>query len=121
MVAVVTGGSRGIGKAIAEELMKKKYTVIVTARSKSSETDELEKLYSDRFLFLPCDISDSESRKNLTCFIDMMPYHATGIEKSDVIGKVPQKRFETPSVATLHQLSKKIELSSGKHCFFEKH
>lgn len=70
MVAVVTGGSRGIGKAIAEELMKKKYTVIVTARSKSSETDELEKLYSDRFLFLPCDISDSESRKNLTCFID---------------------------------------------------
>ncbi len=70
MVAVVTGGSRGIGKAIAEELMKKKYTVIVTARSKSSETDELEKLYSDRFLFLPCDISDSESRKNLACFID---------------------------------------------------
>ncbi len=70
MVAVVTGGSRGIGKAIAEELLKKKYTVIVTARSKSSETDELEKLYSDRFLFLPCDISDAESRKNLACFID---------------------------------------------------
>lgn len=53
--------------------------------------------------------------------IQLMPYHATGIEKSDVIGKVPQKRFETPSVASLHRLSKKIELSSGKHCFFEKH
>ena len=70
MVAVVTGGSRGIGKAIAEELLRKKYTVIVTARSKGTETDELEKLYSDRFLFLPCDISDSDSRKNLACFID---------------------------------------------------
>ena len=53
--------------------------------------------------------------------IQLMPYHATGIEKSDVIGKVPQKRFETPSAASLHRFSKKIELSSGKHCFFEKH
>ncbi|MBE6685374.1 MAG: hypothetical protein E7592_06995 [Ruminococcaceae bacterium] len=53
--------------------------------------------------------------------IQLMPYHATGIEKSDVIGKVPQKRFETPSEANLHRLSKKIELNSGKHCFFETH
>ena len=53
--------------------------------------------------------------------IQLMPYHATGLEKSFVVGKSPQKRYETPSVASLHRLTKKIELSSGKHCFFEKH
>lgn len=70
MVAVVTGGSRGIGRAIAEELLKKDFTVIVTARSGNSETEEMEKQYADRFLFVPCDISDSESRKSLACFVE---------------------------------------------------
>lgn len=69
MTAVVTGGSRGIGKAIAEELLKKGFTVIVTARSKSSDTDETEKAYGDKLHFVPCDISDIESRKNLASFV----------------------------------------------------
>ena len=70
MVAVVTGGSRGIGKAIAEELLRKDYTVIVTARSKSSDTEEMEKQYPDKLIFVPCDISDPESRKNLVAFTE---------------------------------------------------
>ena len=70
MVAVVTGGSRGIGRAIAEELLKKDFTVIITARNRSNETDELEKQYPDRLIFVPCDISDAESRKNLVSFTE---------------------------------------------------
>ena len=70
MVAVVTGGSRGIGRAIAEELLKKDFDVIVTARNDSKETEELKKKYSERFSFIPCDISDIESRKNLFCFVE---------------------------------------------------
>lgn len=70
MIAVVTGGSRGIGKAIAEELLKKGFTVIVTARNESSEIAGMEKAYGDRFLFVPCDISDPESRQNLVAFTE---------------------------------------------------
>lgn len=70
MVAVVTGGSRGIGRAIAEELLKKGFTVIVTARSKSSETTELENQYPDKLLFVPCDISLPDSRHNLALFVE---------------------------------------------------
>ncbi len=69
MVAVVTGASRGIGKAIAEEMLSKGFTVIATARSENSETDEMKKQYGDKFVFIPCDISDPESRKNLVFFI----------------------------------------------------
>ena len=70
MTAVVTGGSRGIGKAIAEELLKKDFTVIVTARNESSDTVEMKKTYGDKFFFVPCDISDPDSRKNLVAFTE---------------------------------------------------
>ena len=43
MVAVVTGGSRGIGKGIAEALLDKGFTVIVTARNKGTEIDRYSK------------------------------------------------------------------------------
>ncbi len=45
MVAVVTGGSRGIGKGIAEELLKNDFTVIITARSKCADVQVLQNTY----------------------------------------------------------------------------
>ena len=69
MVAVVTGASRGIGKGIAEALLQKGFTVIITARSKGKEVEELEKTYNDKVLFVPCDISKEEDRKNLASFV----------------------------------------------------
>lgn len=69
MVAVVTGGSRGIGKAIAEELLKIDYSVIITARNRSSDIEELEKAYQGKVFFVPCDISKEEDRKKLTVFV----------------------------------------------------
>lgn len=69
MVAVVTGGSRGIGKGIAETLLEKGFTVIVTARNKGTEIEVLEKAYNEKVLFVPCDISKEEDRKNLASFV----------------------------------------------------
>ena len=69
MVAVVTGGSRGIGKGIAEALLKKGFTVIVTARNKGTEIEELEKEYGEKVIFVSCDISKDEDRKNLASFV----------------------------------------------------
>ena len=70
MVAVVTGASRGIGKAIAEQLLDKGFAVIATARNKNNETQELEEKYADKLIFIPCDISLPESRKTLVDFVD---------------------------------------------------
>ena len=70
MVAVVTGGSRGIGKAIAEALLKIDYNVIITARSKNDEVDTLEKAYNGKVFFVPCDISSEEDRKSLVAFTE---------------------------------------------------
>lgn len=68
MVAVVTGGSRGIGKAIVEELLEKGFTVIASARSKSSEIEALEKMYPNNIWFFPCDISSESDINGLVSF-----------------------------------------------------
>lgn len=50
--------------------------------------------------------------------IQLMPYHATGLDKSAILGKTQQRRYVTPSEESLLRLVKEIELKSGKHCFF---
>ena len=56
MVAVVTGSTRGIGKAIALGLEQVGYTVVYSARQSDSGCFEH---------YIPCDIADSEQRKFL--------------------------------------------------------
>ena len=68
MVAIVTGGSRGIGKAISEELLKIDYSVIITARNETDDIKKLKESYSGKVFFVPCDISLEEDRKNLYDF-----------------------------------------------------
>ena len=65
MVAVITGGSRGIGLGIAKELLKDDYTVVLTARSKSDDVVALEAEYGEKVVFYPCDISDEADVCNL--------------------------------------------------------
>lgn len=70
MVAVVTGGSRGIGKAIVEALLEINYSVIVTARKESDEIKQLKEKSEGKVAFVPCDISSEEDRKNLFAFVE---------------------------------------------------
>ncbi len=71
MVAIVTGGSRGIGKAIVEELLKIDYSVIVTARTENDDIKKLQESFTDKLFFVPCDISVEDDRKRLFSFAEM--------------------------------------------------
>ena len=69
MVAVITGGSRGIGKGIAEELLKDGCEVLLTSRNENG-VGELSVRYPGKVHFFPCDISDIESVEKLVSFAE---------------------------------------------------
>jgi NAD(P)-dependent dehydrogenase (short-subunit alcohol dehydrogenase family) len=55
----ITGSSRGLGRALAEEVLGAGHRVTVTARNTASLTD-LSARYGERALLLPLDVTDAE-------------------------------------------------------------
>ena len=70
MVAVITGSTRGIGLGIAEELLKKGFSVIITSRNKTDSVEELQKIYGDKVKFISVDISNQSDVENLVSFTE---------------------------------------------------
>lgn len=69
MVAVITGGSRGIGKGIAEELLKEGFEVLLTSRNENG-AGELKEKYPGKVHFFACDISDIENVEKLVSYAE---------------------------------------------------
>jgi len=66
--AVVTGGTKGIGRAIAEGLIRANANVVVSARNKldvESVASELNTIGSQRAAGFACDVRDHEQVKSL--------------------------------------------------------
>ncbi len=58
MVALITGGTRGIGLGIAKKLLENGFEVLLTSRNQSADLENLKSTYPDRVDFFACDISD---------------------------------------------------------------
>jgi 3-oxoacyl-[acyl-carrier protein] reductase len=71
MVALVTGGGRGIGRGIALGLAKQGWEVAVTARS-ADQLSETVKLAEGRVIAVPADVSDRASVKALVRAVEFM-------------------------------------------------
>ncbi len=70
MVAVITGGTRGIGLGIAKELLKDDFSVILTARKESKEIIDLKQQYAEKVNFISCDISKDTDIEKLVKFAE---------------------------------------------------
>lgn len=68
MVAVVTGGTRGIGLAIAKALIAKDFSVIISSRNLGEEAKKLIEEYPDIALFFAADISKESDISALVSF-----------------------------------------------------
>jgi short-subunit dehydrogenase len=71
-LAIVTGASRGIGRALATELAKSGCRLLLTALEENELTtlsNELRSKFSVPVEAMACDLSDPESRKNLINWI----------------------------------------------------
>lgn len=67
-IAVITGGARGIGRAVALDLAARKWRVAICYRTSGKEADETAREISMRGgepLAVRCDVSDPAAAKNL--------------------------------------------------------
>lgn len=68
-VALVTGSSRGIGKAIVTDFAEKGYNVVINYKKEDTEAqklkEELERVYNVKALTIKADVSDENEVKNM--------------------------------------------------------
>lgn len=63
-VAIVTGSTKGIGRAIAERMVNEGANVVITARTSSDVVSVAEHL-GDNAVGIPCDVADPEACQEL--------------------------------------------------------
>jgi NAD(P)-dependent dehydrogenase (short-subunit alcohol dehydrogenase family) len=103
-VAVVTGGNRGIGRAIAVALAADGFAVAVTARDAGTLADTVAAIEADggTALALPCDVRDEES-------VAAMARDVAGLGRVHTV--VANAGIAGPT-APLHE----IRLAEWRHC-----
>ncbi|XP_027768043.1 (+)-neomenthol dehydrogenase-like isoform X2 [Solanum pennellii] len=69
VIAVVTGGNKGIGYEICKQLMEKGVMVVLTARDEKRGVEAVEKLQSSLVVFHQVDVVDPQSVSSLVNFI----------------------------------------------------
>ncbi|MDK0540586.1 3-oxoacyl-[acyl-carrier-protein] reductase [Clostridium perfringens] len=102
-VAIVTGGTRGIGRAIALKLADQGANIVINYRNSDKEAEELKAILEEKgvkVLTVKCDISNFEDSKNLMdkCKevfgkIDILVNNA-GITKDTLIMRMKKEDFD---------------------------
>ncbi|MDK0952907.1 3-oxoacyl-[acyl-carrier-protein] reductase [Clostridium perfringens] len=103
-VAIVTGGTRGIGRAIALKLADNGANIVINYRNSDKEAEELKAILEEKgvkVLTVKCDISNFEDSKNLMdkCKevfgkIDILVNNA-GITKDTLIMRMKEEDFDS--------------------------
>lgn len=103
-LALITGGSRGIGKAIAKKLAKEGYNLVINYNSSEKRAlkvkDDLEKEFKIEVKVIQCDVSDYKQVKKMYKKIkksfdslDILVNNA-GITKDNLILRMREKEFD---------------------------
>ncbi|EGT5618501.1 3-oxoacyl-[acyl-carrier-protein] reductase [Clostridium perfringens] len=103
-VAIVTGGTRGIGRAIALKLADNGANIVINYRNSDKEAEELKSILEEKgvkVLTVKCDISNFEDSKKLMnkCKevfgkIDILVNNA-GITKDTLIMRMKEEDFDS--------------------------
>lgn len=95
-IAVVTGGSRGIGKAICEKLLNKNYNVIIV----DLESEISNNIPTSNCYYFACNITDAKQIDSLFLYIKNtfgklnLLVNNAGIIKDNLIWNMPEDDFD---------------------------
>jgi NAD(P)-dependent dehydrogenase (short-subunit alcohol dehydrogenase family) len=106
LVAVVTGGNRGLGLEICKQLLEKNYKVVLTSRDAEKGIAAVKSLQADRtnLTYFPCDVT------NTSTIVDLARFIQTQFGRMDVLvnnaGILPDNQtpgvFEETSLLDTH-------------------
>ncbi len=78
MNIIIIGGSRGIGKAIAKELIRDGHRILLTGRDEQTLQEAAEELQADTLIF-PMDAAQPKSAQQLLAFVRSKEFKADGL------------------------------------------
>jgi 3-oxoacyl-[acyl-carrier protein] reductase len=109
-VAIITGGSRGIGKACAKELLTEGALVILVSKNpaiNAAAVRELSKLQPDRVLGIPADLTDDAAIAAMTAKV-VERYGRVDILVNSAATVIPQDFFKMGDGALTALLDQKF-------------
>lgn len=101
-VAVISGGSRGLGAALAARLLEDGWHVATFSRSDSDATKQMLREYPDRFLWETADLGEPEAMKDFVSVverrfggIDLLINNAGVLPPQELILTIPPKELDS--------------------------
>lgn len=101
-VAVVTGGVRGIGRAIAEELVEEGYHVVVTYCNSEGQAEKMRELFRNKVDIKRADVSNQDEVDTL--FNDIMEHYGRLDVLVNNAGITQDKTFHKMGANEWHQV-----------------
>jgi NAD(P)-dependent dehydrogenase (short-subunit alcohol dehydrogenase family) len=104
-VAVITGASRGLGLAIARELVERGWHLIVDARDGASLERAMKDLGApDQITAVPGDVADPRHREAIAEAVDRAGSVALLVNNASLLGQSPQPPLERYPLAELERV-----------------
>ena len=108
-VAVVTGGTRGIGRGIAEVFLKHGASVVINGRSPEKGERAIAEMASDRALFVAGDVTQQTDVENVVATaidhfgkVDILVNNAGGSSDFALVGQLSDEAWHTAAAWILH-------------------
>jgi NAD(P)-dependent dehydrogenase (short-subunit alcohol dehydrogenase family) len=104
MVALVTGGSRGLGRALTQELTRRGWHVIVDARDADRLFAAVQTMPAGSVTAVPGDVADPDHRRTLAAAVDAAGGLDLLVNNASILGPSPQPRLADYPLDVLEQV-----------------
>jgi NAD(P)-dependent dehydrogenase (short-subunit alcohol dehydrogenase family) len=103
-VALVTGGSRGLGLALSIELVRRGWRVIVDARDADRLRTAVDEMPAESVTAVPGDVADPAHRRALADVVEKIGGLDLLVNNASILGPSPQPRLAEYPLDVLHQV-----------------
>src|SRR2546429_9437427 len=104
-VALVTGASQGLGRALATELAGRGWTLVVDARRADRLAAAVESLPADRVVAIPGDVADATHRAQLVAAVASLGRLGLLVNNASTLGASPVPPFGALDLHLLRHIS----------------